>query len=108
MTHSECHKVQTITNIKLHSAFNQTEGKNAIVNIQNTVQIRNVFYEQSYQTCIQRGRHLQRVSKYIQYGEEFDFSGIEFQLQMNDVSKFENQNEISVNVFGHEKGKVYP
>ena len=27
---------------------------------------------------------------------------------MKDVSKFENQNEISVNVFGHEKEKVYP
>lgn len=27
---------------------------------------------------------------------------------MKDVSKFENQNEISVNIFDHEKDKVYP
>ena len=47
-------------------------------------------------------------TKYTQYVEELDFSGIEFPLQMKDVSKFENQNEISVNVFGLEKDKVYP
>ena len=50
----------------------------------------------------------QRVSKYTQYVAELDISGIEFPLKMKDVSKFENQNEISVNVFSHEKDKVFP
>ena len=81
-------------------------AKKSIVNVQNKD-------EKCFQWAILSAlhpprRHAQRVSKYTQYVEELDFSGIEFPLQLKDVSKFENQNKISVNVFGHEKDKVYP
>ena len=83
-----------------------TWGPQKIVNVQNT-------YEKCFQWAILSAlhptrRHAQRISKYTQYVEELDFSGIEFPLQMKDVSKFENQNEISVHVFSHKKDKFYP
>lgn len=50
----------------------------------------------------------QRVSKYIQYQNDLDFTDITFPVRVNDVLKFEKKNGISVNVFGYEKQEVYP
>jgi hypothetical protein len=37
-----------------------------------------------------------------------NFSGISFPVKLVDIPKFEKQNEISDNVFGYEKSKVFP
>lgn len=48
------------------------------------------------------------VSKYVKYADELDFTGIDFPMQLKNILRFENQNDTTVNVFGYEKGSVYP
>lgn len=52
----------------------------------------------------------QRVTKYKQYVDELDFSNIEFPVKVKDISKFEEQNNLTVNVYSYddEKKNVYP
>lgn len=76
--------------------------KKAIVNVQNTDQ---KFFLSALHPAV---HHAQRVSNYFPYADELDLTGIEFPMQMTDLVKFETQNGISVNVFGYEKGTVYP
>jgi hypothetical protein len=45
---------------------------------------------------------------YIQYADELDFTGIDFPVQMKDISRFESQNDITINVFGYDRGNIYP
>jgi hypothetical protein len=49
-----------------------------------------------------------RVREYQTYATELNFDGISFPMRMADIPKFEKQNQISVNVFGYEKGDVFP
>ena len=51
----------------------------------------------------------QRVSKYEPFHAELSFDDIEFPVKLQDVSKFERQNLISVNVFGYDpENWIYP
>lgn len=34
--------------------------------------------------------------------------GIDYPVSLNNIHKFEKQNEISINVFGYEEGEIYP
>jgi hypothetical protein len=45
--------------------------------------------------------HVDRVSKYTQYENEFDyaFKDIEFPVKLSDISKFEKRTNISINVY---------
>lgn len=45
-------------------------------------------------------KDLQRVSKYKPYANQLKFDGIDFPVEVDDVSSFEEQNEIPINVFG--------
>ena len=51
----------------------------------------------------------QRVSKYEPFKNELKFDGIEFPVKLQDITKFETQNQISVNVFGYDPEHwIYP
>lgn len=45
----------------------------------------------------------QRVINYVQHIDKLDFSGIEFPVKIRDIPKFEERNNISINVCGYEK-----
>ena len=81
-------------------------SKKAIINVQNNDQ--KCFQWAVLSALYPAMHHAQRVSNYVQYDDKLNFSGIEFPVQTKDILKFENQNDISVNVFGYEKGNVYP
>ena len=49
----------------------------------------------------------ERVNHYTQYVTELNLANIDMPMQLKHIPKFEKQNEISVCVFGYEKG-VYP
>ena len=44
--------------------------------------------------------HPNRVSHYKQYEKELNFKDIDFPVKIKDISKFERQNNIAINVFG--------
>ena len=50
----------------------------------------------------------ERVSNYIQYDNELNMSGITYPTPVSQVSKFERQNQISVNIFGCEDKDIFP
>ena len=47
--------------------------------------------------------HPYRISKYKDFVSELNFDGIEFPVRVNQIPKFEAQNDISINVFGLSK-----
>lgn len=74
--------------------------KKAVINIKNLDQ-------QCFKWCILAHLHPidvnpERVNHYFPYIDELSFNGIEFPVTFKDIPKFENQNGISVNVFGVE------
>lgn len=81
-------------------------AKKAVVNVQNSDQ--KCFQWAILSALHPSTHHVERVSKYVKYADELDFTGIDFPMQLKNISRFENQNDITVNVFGYEKGSVYP
>ena len=78
------------------------QSKNATVNIKNKGD-KNFLYCLSY---IRKPivRNAQRPSKYIKDLNNFDVSGIKFPVTLNQIEKFEQQNQdFSVNVFKLDK-----
>ena len=58
---------------------------------------------------VQHGKHPTRVSKYEPFQNELKFDGIAFPVNLQDITKFESQNGISVNVFGYDPADwIYP
>ena len=51
-----------------------------------------------------------RVSNYQKYQHQLDFSGIQFPVRLDDIAKFEKQNNLAISVYTiRENGKqVYP
>ena len=76
----------------------------AIVNIQNTD---NKCFIYSVLAALHPVQDAQRVTKYIPFIHELNLSGIDMPMKLQQIPKFEKQNEISINVFGYEEG-VYP
>lgn len=72
------------------------------------IAIRNAFNGLILSALHPATHHADRISNYIQYADELDFTGIEFPVQMKDISRFETQNDITINVFGYERGNIYP
>ena len=71
--------------------------KKAHVNVQNK-------YYQCFKWSILPALHPQekdanRVSKYTKFNDELNFNGIEFPISLKQISKFENQNYVSINVY---------
>ncbi|KAK3107584.1 hypothetical protein FSP39_017789 [Pinctada imbricata] len=49
-----------------------------------------------------------RVTHYVQYEDSLDMIGIDYPVHPTSVPRFENQNNISVNVFGYEESSCFP
>ena len=56
---------------------------------------------------MQHGNHLTRVSKCEEYEDELNLSGIKYPIDINDIGKFEHQNNINIIVFGYEDKKIF-
>lgn len=50
----------------------------------------------------------QRVSNYISYQKELNMKDIKYPVQISDIPRFENQNNIAVNVIGYEANNFFP
>ena len=57
---------------------------------------------------VQHRNHPNRVSKYQGYEHESNMSGIQYPVGIKDIGKFKHQNNISVNVYGHQNKKIFP
>jgi hypothetical protein len=57
---------------------------------------------------VSRDSHPERVSHYRQYENELSMNDINYPVSLGKLEKFEKQNNISINVFGYEKGCVFP
>lgn len=53
-------------------------------------------------------RNPSRVSHYYAYLNKVNMQGIHYPVHITQISKFENQNNISVNVFGYEDKEIFP
>jgi hypothetical protein len=49
-----------------------------------------------------------RVSKYKEYMDELDITGLSFPMKVSQVRIFERKNNLSINVFGYEEEKIVP
>src|SRR5436190_8375741 len=51
-----------------------------------------------------------RIENYLKYENELNMTGIPYPVDIKHISRFEEQNDISVNVFGYSynKNKIYP
>ena len=84
--------------------------KNAVINVKNKD-------DQCFKWCITRALnpadiHAERITKELRNQvEELDWSDIEFPVAMDEnvIKKFENNNDVSINVFGYtEVGRLFP
>jgi hypothetical protein len=51
---------------------------------------------------------MERIVKYKDHINSINLEGIDFHVKKTDIPKFEKQNKIEINVFGYEKGGVFP
>ena len=81
-------------------------SKHPIINVKNKD---NNCFMWSVLAALHPGNHnSDRVREYQTYATELNFDAISFLMRMADIPKFEKQNQIYVNVFGYEKGDVFP
>lgn len=72
-------------------------AKKAIINVQNTD---DYCFAYSIMCYLNPGKYnKERVSWYKNFREHLDFDGIEFPVKINQIKRFEQQNNISVNVY---------
>lgn len=72
--------------------------KKAIVNVQNDDN--NCFAWALISAIAQPTGPANRTSSYPDFNNFFDFQGIEFPVKLRDITKFENNNRVSINVYG--------
>jgi len=53
-------------------------------------------------------RNGERVWKYKGNISDLNFKDISFSVKMDDIPKFEKQNDVSINIFGYEKNEIFP
>lgn len=83
--------------------------KKAIVNVQNSDEL--CFKWAVLSALYPAVRNAQRLSNYLRYKDELNFSGIEFPMKVRYIEKFERQNPtISINVYIYDEklDKVQP
>lgn len=49
-----------------------------------------------------------RLSHYLQHTNKLNMNGIQYQVHLSQIAKFENKNDISINVFGYEDKEIFP
>lgn len=84
------------------------QKKRAVVNIQNEDQ-------KCFQWSVLAALHPvarmdmpSRLSHYLSYQNDLNLTGLEFPLPLSQITKFNTNNDISINVFGLEGSEVYP
>ena len=81
--------------------------KKAIINMKNKD-------SECFKWCVTRALNLveqnpERITKTLrQQVEKLNWEGLKFPMELSQISHFEKVNKVSVNVFGYEKGIVYP
>ncbi|CAG2215764.1 unnamed protein product [Mytilus edulis] len=81
-------------------------SKHAIVNVKNKDS--KCFMWSILAALYPAKRDAERVWKYKEHTSSLNFDTIMFPVKLADIPKFEKQNEISINVFGFNKGEVFP
>ena len=81
--------------------------KKAVVNVKNRDDKCFVWSILSALHPVDSRDHAYRTSKYQPYESELNMKGIMFPVALSDITKFEQLNAISVNVYGYQ-GDVYP
>ena len=75
-------------------------NKHAVVNVRNEDKM---CFQWSVLAALCKSRsntkHGNIMSYYYKYMKEYNFSMLEFPVAIKDISKFENQNNVSVNVY---------
>ncbi|CAC5399943.1 unnamed protein product [Mytilus coruscus] len=82
------------------------EKSHAIINIKTMT--RNAFCGPFLLIFTQKSKNANRISQYIRYEKELNMSGIAYPVQVKQIPKFENQNDISINVLGYENNEFFP
>ena len=72
--------------------------KLAVLNIQNSDE--KCFMWSILAALHPIGRNSNRVTNYLPFADELDFTGMEFPFKLKDAPKFEQLNNISINVYG--------
>ena len=80
--------------------------KKAIINIQNKDEF--CFLWCVLAAIYKVKSHPERVNHYAKYFHTLNIAGLTFPLPINQVSKFEKQNQIFVNVYEYTDNNVYP
>ncbi|XP_070518856.1 uncharacterized protein, partial [Cardiocondyla obscurior] len=94
--HAECY-IQLSQKIKI---------KKAIINVQSTD---NACFAWSIVAALHpTERHMERESSYPHYSTVLNLEGIEFPVTLKQIKKFEQLNNISINVYGIEEQKILP
>lgn len=86
----------------------QIQGKKAVINIENEDEC--CFAWAVVSALFEPRGHVGRTSSYPNYQRVLNFEGISFPVKLKDIAKFENLNNISINVYGLEntyKGNKY-
>lgn len=84
----------------------EIENKHAVINVQNRDEA--CFKWSVLSAMYPAEKNPQRVSKYIQYEKELDWTGVTYPMPIKDIPKFEEKNNLSINVYGYdEKYRVY-
>ncbi|XP_060530461.1 uncharacterized protein LOC132704468 [Cylas formicarius] len=81
----------------------EIEAKKAVLNLQNTDEKCFMWSILAALHPIHWTNNANRVSNYVEFQNELDFTGIDFPVKLKDISTFERLNEISVNVYGLER-----
>ena len=57
---------------------------------------------------VQCRNHWNSVSNYQEYEHELNMSGIHYSVDINNIGKFEHQNNNSVSLYGYKDKKIFP
>jgi hypothetical protein len=80
-------------------------NKKAIINVRNDDQ--RCFAWSVIAALHPATNHVDRITNYTPYFDVLNFSGIDFPTPLSQISRFENLNNISINVFGYDK-EIFP
>nr|WP_253308882.1 DNA polymerase [Rickettsia endosymbiont of Ceutorhynchus assimilis] len=78
----------------------EIDAKKAVLNIQNQDQKCFMWSVLAHLHPVDRTQNANRVVNYMPFENELDFTGMEFPIKLKDISKFEQLNNISINVYG--------
>ncbi|CAG9769955.1 unnamed protein product [Ceutorhynchus assimilis] len=78
----------------------EIDAKKAVLNIQNWDQKCFMWSVLAQLHPVDRTQNANRVANYSHYENELDFTGIGFPIKLKDIRKFEQLNNISINVYG--------